>query len=145
MITREILYRAGRADALALQGEAGKLTGTEIIAREGEVPDFVPGKDYTSWPVGAPVSDDGQVWTLIQPHNAADYQGRPSTLRALWGLAHTTDPERAKPWVEPLGTSGMYMVGECYRVADGTVYRCLQDNMVYDAEALPSAWEVVPL
>lgn len=64
-------------------------------------------------------------------------------LRALWGLAHTKDPARAKPWVDPYGTSGMYMSGECYRAEDGTVYRCKQDNCVYDAQALPSAWEEV--
>lgn len=139
------MRRLGYSDASALRASASSMDGTEIIAREGEVPDFVPGKDYTSWPVGAPVADGGQVWQLIQPYDSAAHPGRPGELRALWGLCHTKDPERAKPWVEPLGTSGMYMVGECYRVADGTVYRCLQDNMVYDAEALPSAWEVVPL
>lgn len=141
----DVMRRQGAADASALRAQAEELDGTEIISREGCVPNFVPGKDYSGWPVGAPVADGGQVWQLIQPYDSAAHPGRPGELRALWGLCHTKDPERAKPWVEPLGTSGMYMVGECYRVADGTVYRCLQDNMVYDAEALPSAWEVVPL
>lgn len=139
------MRRLGYSDASALRAQAEALDGTEIISREGCVPNFVPGKDYSGWPVGAPVADGGQVWQLIQPYDSAAHPGRPGELRALWGLCHTKDPERAKPWVEPLGTSGMYMVGECYRVADGTVYRCLQDNMVYDAETLPSAWEVVPL
>ena len=80
---------------------------------------------------------------MIQPHNAASYEGRPSTLRALWGLAHTTDPARAKAWVDPYGTSGMYMTDECYLAKDGTVYRCKQDNCVWDADGLPSAWEKV--
>ncbi|MGM9556548.1 MAG: hypothetical protein ACI3VM_09005, partial [Oscillospiraceae bacterium] len=108
---------------------------------ESKVPDFDAQKDYSACPVGTPVADEGQVWTLIQPYNAANYQGRPSTLRALWGLCHTKDPAKAKPWVDPLGTSGMYMTGECYRDADGKVYRCKQDNCVYDVAALPSAWE----
>lgn len=50
---------------------------------------------------------------------------------------------RAKTWVAPYGTSGMYMVGECYLAEDGTVYRCKQDNCVYDAQALPGALEEV--
>jgi hypothetical protein len=82
---------------------------------------------------------------LLQPYNAAYYPGRPSTLRALWGLAHTTNPERAKPWVDPYGTSGMYMRGECYKKPDGTVWRSLDDNQVYNADVLPNRWEQVAI
>lgn len=140
---RNAMYQEGRRQALDLQERAPTMTGTEIIAEETNVPAFDSGKDYSAWPVGAPVADEGQVWTLIQAHNAADYNGRPSTLRALWGLAHTTDPVKAKPWVDPYGTSGMYMAGECYIDADGAVHRCLAENTVYDAVALPGAWEDV--
>lgn len=137
----EAMRSLGRADALALRGAAADITGTEIIRAEHCVPAWDGSKDYTAWPVGAPVTDEGQVWTLLQPHNAASYEGRPGDLRALWGLCHTMDPQRAKPWVEPLGTSGMYMAGECYRDAEGTVWRCKQDNTVHDAAALPAGWE----
>lgn len=139
----DVFRSLGRSDALKLREEAADLNGTQIIDREHSAPAFDPQKDYSGFPVGAPVTDEGQVWLLIQPHNAAHYAGRPSTLRALWGLAHTTNPERAKPWVDPLGTSGMYMTGECYKDADGVVWRCLQDNMVYVAAAYPEAWEKV--
>lgn len=141
-VVLEILRDLGRREAAALRETASTLTGTEIIAQERAVPPWDAQKDYTGCPKGTPVTDEGQVWTLITPHRAADYQGRPSTLRALWSLAHTTDPARAKPWVDPQGTSGMYMVGECYLASDGTVYRCLQDSCVWDAAGLPSAWEV---
>lgn len=133
----------GADDAASLRVRAHAMTGTEIIAAEIAVPDFDPQKDYSACPVGTPVADEGQVWTLIQPHNAALADGRPSTFRALWGLCHTTDPTKAKPWVDAYGTSGMYMAGECYKAADGAVYRCKQDDCVYDAAALPSAWEEV--
>lgn len=121
------------------------MDGTAVIAMERAVPAWDEKQDYSGWPVGAPVSDEGQVWQLIHPHRAADYEGRPSTLRALWGLAHTKDPARAKPWVDPYGTSGMYMTGECYLAKDGKVYRCKQDNCVWDADGLPSAWEEVQI
>ena len=130
-------------DALNLRGRASTMDGTAIIAEESKVPDFDAQKDYSACPVGTPVADEGQVWKLIQPYNAANYSGRPSTLRALWGLCHTTDPAKAKPWVDAHGTSGMYMKNECYKAADGKVYRCKQDNCVHDAAALPSAWEEV--
>ena len=138
------IYRSmGRNDALALRSEAANMTGTQIIDREHAAPAFDPQKDYSAWPDGAPVTDEEQVWLLLQPYNAAHYEGRPSDLRALWGLAHTTNPAKAKPWVDPYGTSGMYMTGEVYEDADGNVWRCLQDNTVYDAATWPDAWEVV--
>lgn len=138
----DVFRSLGRADALKLREEAANLNGTQIIDREHSAPSFDPAKDYSAFPVGAPVTDEGQVWLLIQPHNAANYAGRPSTLRALWGLCHTTNPAKAKPWVDPLGTSGMYMTGEVYKDADGNVWRCLADNTVHDAAAYPAGWEL---
>lgn len=139
---REIFYELGRANALSLRSSAKSMSGTEIIDREQDAPFFDPQKDYSAYPVGSPVRDGGQVWLLIQPHNAANYSGRPADLRALWGLAHTKNPAKAKAWVAPYGTSGMYMTGECYKDDNGAVWRCLNDNMVYSADVLPSAWEV---
>lgn len=133
----------GRAAALELAGRAPGMDGTAIIAEEDHIPAFDPTKDYSHLAAGAPVADEGQVWQLIQPHNAAHYEGRPATLRALWSLCHTKDPAAAKGWVDPYGTSGMYMTGECYRAQDGTVYRALQDDLVHDAAAYPAGWEVV--
>lgn len=143
MSMKEIFRSLGRSDALRLREEAASLTGTQIIDREHSVPAFDPKKDYTGFSAGAPVTDEGQVWLLIQPHNAAHYEGRPSTLRALWGLAHTTNPAKAKTWVDAYGTSGMYMSGECYKAEDGTVYRAKADNLVHDAAAYPAGWEAV--
>lgn len=141
MSMADIFRSLGRSDALRLREEAASLTGTQIIDREHSAPAFDPAKDYSTWPIGSPVTDEGQVWVLIQPHNAAHYEGRPSTLRALWGLAHTTNPKKAKPWVEPQGTSGLYMTGECYKTEDGTVWRCKQDNTAYSADSWPDGWE----
>ena len=132
----------GRMAALALQDKAPEMTGTEIIAQEDHVPNWDAKKDYTGWKAGYPVADEGQVWVLLQPHNAAHYTGRPSTLRALWGLAHTTAPAKAKPWVAPFGTSGLYMAGECC-TENGSTYRSTQDNNAYSPSAYPANWEQV--
>lgn len=141
-LVTETLRRQGRASALDLRERAPGMTGTEVIAEEDFAPDFDPGKDYSAWPVGAPVRDEGQVWLLIQPHNAAHYTGRPADLRALWGLAHTTDPAKAKPWVAPYGTSGLYQAGECCLWTDGEVYRCIAPQPTeYTPESYPAYWE----
>lgn len=135
----------GAYDAQELQSAAneGKVTETEIIDQEIAVPAFDPTKDYSGWKANSPVADEGQVWLLLQPHNAANHEGRPSTLRALWGLAHTKNPDKAKPFVEPYGTSGMYMKDECVLWTDGKVYKSVNDNNVYTPEAYPAGWEEV--
>ena len=135
----------GAYDAKELQNQAtwGEITETKIIDRELAVPAFNPEKDYSGWDVNAPVADEGQVWLLIQPHNASHFPGRPSTLRALWGLAHTKNPAKAKPYVAPYGTSGLYKKDECMVWTDGKVYRCLADLTEYTPESYSAYWEVV--
>lgn len=142
-IVLEAMRNLGRGDALSLRGRAADMDGTAIIAEEFKVPPFDPGKDYTDWPRGAPVADEGQVWTLLQPHNAAHHEGRPSGLRALWGLCHTTDPARAKPFVAPYGTSGIYKRGECVREENGVVYRLTVDETDHRPADYPQGWEAV--
>lgn len=144
-ILEDIFRSLGRSDALVLREQAPELTQTEVIDREIAIPNFDHEKDYSSFPAGAPVADEGQVWLLITPHNASYYEGRPSTLRALWSLAHTKNPERAKAWVDPLGTSGMYMKDEVYKDENGKIWKSKVDNNVYKATDLPSSWEEVIL
>lgn len=139
-IVLDVMRSQGRADALDLRSRAANMDGTAIIAEENKIPSFDSTKDYTGWAVGAPVSDEDQIWTLIQPHNASHFEGRPSTLRALWGLAHTKDPAKAKAWVASYGTSGLYMVDECC-TENGGVYRNTYDNNDFSPSALPERWE----
>ncbi len=141
----EIMRSLGRSDALRLRSSASTMTGTEIIASEHCIPAWDAAKDYSSWPVGAPVMDEDQVWLLLQPHNASHFIGRPSEMRALWGIAHTKDPSKAKPWIDAYGTSGMYMTDECYIDSDGKVFRCKQDNTVHNATSYPTGWEEVSM
>lgn len=151
MTSKEIVINLhielGKKDALDLRQRSSSMSGTEIIDEEEKVPAWSHEKDYTSWTAGSPVRDEGQVWTLIQPHNASHYAGRPSTLRALWGLCHTKNPEKANPFVEPFGTSGMYMKDECCtdpNAEDPTaVYRSKVDNNIYAPSAYAPNWEIV--
>lgn len=132
---KSIMYEEGRRNALDLIARAPEMDGTAVIAEEVKVPAWSAAADYSGKAVGIPVADDGQIWTLLIPHNAAHYVGRPSTLRALWGLAHTKDPAKAKPWVASYGTSGMYEIDECctYPAEDGSthVFRNKHDKNEY--------------
>lgn len=151
MMTREkaieIMKMQGNIDALDLQSRSPSMTETEIINEEEKIPRFNPKKDYSSWKPGYPVIDEEQVWILITPHNASYYEGTPSTLRSLWGLAHTTNPEKAKEWIAPYGTSGLYMKNECCIDSNadnnGIVYRSIVDNNAYAPSDYMANWEVV--
>lgn len=138
-----IMRSQGAADALDLRSRATDLDGTAIIAEESKTPNFDSEKDYSLWPIGAPVRDGEQVYKLLQPYNASTWPDqRPADLPALWSICHTKDPARAKPYQAPNGTSGMYMTGECC-VDGGVVYRCLTDNTVHSPTDYPQAWEMV--
>ena len=144
-----LMKEKGRSDALDLRSRAKNLDGTALIAEESKVPRFDPEKDYSDWAVGSPVFEevDGerQVFTLITPHNAANYPGStPSNTRALWSLTHTKDAAKAKLWVAPLGTSGMYMTDEVCK-SDSKIWRSKQDNNPYEpgVTGTESFWEVI--
>lgn len=143
-LAAEAMRAKGAADAADLRQRAGELDGTGIIAEELKIPAFDPDKDYSAWPAGSPVREevDGewQVYKLITPHNAANYPGStPSNTPALWSVCHTKDPALAKPWMEPSGTSGMYMTGECC-TEGGHVWQSTMDNNVWTPSGYPQGW-----
>lgn len=126
-----------------LRERSPNMDGTAIIAEEEYVPMWGAEKDYTKVVVGAPVQFEGQVYTLLQPHNASHYPNtNPATLPALWRVKHTTDPAKAKPWVKPTSTSDMYLKNECMIWEDGLVYRCLRDT-IYSPKEYAPYWEEV--
>lgn len=135
-------YDRGFNDARDLRARAPEMTGTDIINEEIKIPRFDGTKDYSSWAVGAPVKHEDQVYKLLQPYNAANYEGTPATLPALWSICHTTNPYVAKPYMAPNGTSGMYMKDECC-TENGKTYKCLTDNNVYAPSAYAPNWEEV--
>ena len=134
------IFAKQNAQHLKEQGKG--MSGTEIIDQELFVPEWKPANYQT---VGAPVKFDGQVYKVLQAHDSSQTPDwTPAATPALWSICHTTDPAKAKPWLEPQGTSGMYYKGEYYRADDGIVYRQIYDGgNVYDAAATPDRWETV--
>lgn len=141
-ITLSAMRTMGRADALDLASRLDGMSDTEIINEEEKIPHWSQDKDYTGYAAGFAVQDFGQVYGLIQPHDASHYPSQgPADLRALWSVKHTTNPYKAKAYVPPLGTSGLYMKDECYR--DGnTVYISAIDNNAYTFEEYPQGWTI---
>ena len=135
----------GRAAALDLANRAvaEKLDGTALIAEQDSVPAWREDAVYKQEHIGRPVQDGDQVYTILQAHTPAHNPGsRPADLPAIYSIRHTKDPAKAKPYMPPNGTSGMYMAGDCC-VENGAVWRSLNDNNVWSPSAYPSFWEEV--
>ena len=108
-LANQAMKEKGTADAADLRTRAVDLDGTAVIAEEEQrCRTSWPGKDYYRLAGGAPRwRDGGQVYKLLQPHDAASWPDqRPADLPALWSICHTKDPLKAKPWQAPNGTSG---------------------------------------
>ena len=133
----------GRAAARDLAGRAKDMDGTAIIAEEDHIPAWRENAAYTTDHVGFPVRDDGQVYVILMPHTPAHNPGsRPADLPAIYGLLHTKDPTKAKPFKAPFGTSGLYMTGECC-TENGATHRSTHDNNPYAPSEYPQWWEEV--
>lgn len=150
MTNKELVLAAmrslGKSDAEDLQSRIPNMTDTEIINEEEKIPAWDGNKDYTTYPTGFAVSFpiDGElnIFGLLQPHNAAHYPNdNPDNNRALWSLKHTKNPLKARGYVRPNGTSGLYMKEECYRSGE-VVYISKIDNNADTFEEYPQGWGV---
>ncbi len=136
----EKMKEIGLKAATALQEQAPDLTETQIIDREADIPEFDPAAQYLNWTAKSVVRDNNQVWSLLQPYDSTVYTDHPENLRAQWGLCHTKNPKKAKSYVEPQGTSGMYMKDECC-VQNDVIYVSTIDNNVWPPDQYPAGWK----
>ena len=137
------MYDYGRNEALKLRQEAisGSADRTAIIAKEEFVPEWREGPYNT---VGAVVREGTQIYRVLQAHDSTGNPGwKPSATPALFEVYHTKDPAKAKPYVAPYGTSGLYDKDEVCLWTDGIVYKSLVDNNAYSPADYAANWEKV--
>ena len=139
----EAMYQYGRQMALSVREQAPSLADTEVIAQEDFIPEWRAGVQKKDALVKR--SNIDQVYRVLQAHDStANPNWTPETQPALFSICHTTDPNKAKPWADAQGTSGMYYKNECYKDVNGIVFRQTYDGAnVYDAAAMPERWEKV--
>lgn len=141
-MAQEELRERGAADAAALAAKAveGSADGTALIDQEEAIPTWRQ-RDYSQVPVGTPYKWQGQVYKLWQQHDATQQPGwTPDQAVSLWDVCHTTDPAKAKPYLAPQGSRGLYQSGEVCLV-DGHVWRSTMDNNAWTPSAYPQGWE----
>lgn len=136
------MEKIGEYEARDLLNRITYLSDTEIIDEEEKIPDFNNDKDYSNYESNKfCVRYNNQVWVLIQPYNASNYPDtNPENLRSIWGLKHTKNPKKAKSYISPFGTSGLYMKDECYKDDNGSVWISVVDNNAYSAAEYPQNW-----
>lgn len=141
---KKIMYDQGRANALTLQSKAAEMTGTELYARDGDIPTFAAAVKNSNMLERAAgfvcLSTAGRVVRLVQPYDSTIYTQEPEDLPAQWGFAWSTDPDKALPFVA-IATSP-YNKGDCCTEA-GKTWRSTIDNNVWSPAAYPQGWEEV--
>lgn len=129
------------------EASAGDLSGTEIVACEDLLPAWTKAgpKGDGSHEVGEACTHNGQSWRCCQAHNTNNNPDiEPGNSPAQWAPYHTTDPTKAKAFIQPTGAHDAYQKGECCLWTDGKVYRSIMDGAnAYSPEAYPQGWEAV--
>ena len=142
------MYAQGRANALALQGKAAEMTGTELYAQDGDIPSFTAAKANANMLTRKAGEKDGficrssagRVVRLIQQYDSETYPGEPETLAAQWRFVWSTDPGKALPFV--CITTSPYGAGDCCTY-NGKVWRSKHDTNTWSPNEYPAWWEEV--
>lgn len=141
---KKIMYDQGRANALALQDKAAEMNGTELYARDGDIPTFaaaVKNSNMLDRSAGFVCrSSAGRVVRLVQPYDSTVYTQEPEELPAQWGFKWSTDPEKALPFLA--SATSPYNKGDCC-TDGGRVFRSTMDSNVWSPTAYPQGWEEV--
>lgn len=143
----EAMRRQGRETALSLQEQSVSLSGTELNAQAGYIPDFLAAKAVQNMLTRKAGQTDGfickssagRVVRLIQNYDSEIFPGEPEELPAQWRFVWSTDPAKALPFIA-LSTSP-YAAGECCRNAAGEPKRSNIDNNVFDPDDNPQFWD----
>ena len=135
------MRRFGLRAAEELQEQSSTMTGTELYAEEGYIPDFsaaVAAKNMLQRSPGfLCCSTAGRVVKLLQAYDSDIYPQEPEDLPSQWGFYWSTDPLKALPFVS-IATSP-YATGNCC-THDGHVWRSGQDGNVWEPGSVGVSW-----
>ena len=144
---KPIMYEEGHRQALALQERSVSMTGTELNAQDGNIPDFresVKKKNMQERHAGQTdgfvcKSSAGRVVRLIQNYDSDTFTGEPEELPAQWRMVWSTDPAKAKPFIA--SSTSYYNKGDCCLNKAGQPQRSKINVNVYDPDVNPEFWE----
>lgn len=143
----EAMRRQGREAALALQDKSPTMTGTELNAEDGYIPDFkaaVARMNMLDRKAGQEdgfvcKSSAGRVVRLIQNYDSDTFTAEPEELPAQYRFVWSTDPDKARPFLA--SSTSYYNTGDCCLNAAGQPKRSKIDVNTFDPDASPEYWE----
>ena len=147
MDPKEIMYEAGRMQALDLQERSSNLTGTQLNAEDEKIPDFreaVRKKNMLERTAGQEdgfvcKSSAGRVVRLIQNYDSDIHTGEPEDLPAQFRFVWSQDPGKATPFIA--SSTSYYNKGDCCLNAAGQPRRSTIDVNTFDPDVSPKFWE----
>ena len=95
-------------------------------------------KDVFSY--GENAVGDAQLYQVLQDHTSAA-EWTPDTSASLYKAIGITE-EGYPEWVQPLGTSDAYNIGDIVSY-NGLLYKSTVDGNVWSPEAYPAGWELI--
>lgn len=143
----EAMRRQGWEAALALQDKSSAMTGTELNAEDGYIPDFkaaVARMNMLDRKAGQEdgfvcKSSAGRVVRLIQNYDSDTFTAEPEELPAQYRFVWSTDPDKARPFLA--SSTSYYNTGDCCLNAAGQPKRSKIDVNTFDPDASPEYWE----
>lgn len=149
MTDKEIVLTAlrshGASVAMRTQENAPYMTNDNLNYNSDFIPSFsssVELRNMIDRPSGfVCISPEGRVVRLLQPYDSTIYPQPPEELPAQWGFAWSKDPIYAKPFIS-ISTSP-YNTDEVCVGEDGSIYKSLIDNNVWEPTSYPAGWEIV--
>lgn len=103
---------------------------------------FLPLWREGAYAAGTPVRHtDGQDYIARLTHDSTgNALWNPAQAPSLFRLLHMKQPERAKPYVAPVGDTNIYHRDECMLWTDGAVYISTMDNNGWTPNSYAAAW-----
>lgn len=133
-----VLKEYGKTQAKLLQQAASDMTSDEIVDKSVFIPEFNPERQYLSYKPGYICKDAiGNVVRLLQPYDSLIYTQQPEELPAQWGFYWSTDPTKAKPFLE--SATSPYDVEDCCTFG-GHVWQSKIANNVWSPAGYPQGW-----
>ena len=115
----------------------------DMVEVASAFPKYAIGKAYKVKDVfryGENTVGDAQLYQVLQAHTSSA-EWTPDTTPSLYKAIGVTE-EGYPEWVQPLGASDAYNIGDIVSY-NGTLYKSTINGNVWSPDAYPQGWEVV--